>query len=260
MRASELGGQFAHRIHDLVAITAGNEDGLTKEIILLRGICDDLRFLDQVPQQYPRKGAAIRPLTGEKEILDGREGLLTERREIKVLGKLHAASKAKEGGIPALTSDRRRLIFRGMGAFLRMDGLARHNNQTTQCNNKEPDIYHQTFLLCGRAGTRLLGDMVPPERCFCHVIMTKSIVYDNPSALHRARHLPWLTRPLPTCSAPRSPVPLPSFVMCLHPGSITCPQPDEGGLSPHMLTHTHFDSKWVKIPLPWTGTMSIINN
>src|SRR5262245_3742241 len=100
MRASEFGGQFAHRIHRLVAITAGNEDGFAKEVIFLRGICDDLCFLDQVPQQHPREGAAIRPLAGEKEILDRGERLLTERREIKVLGKLHAASEAKEGAYP----------------------------------------------------------------------------------------------------------------------------------------------------------------
>src|SRR5215510_8591159 len=174
MRAAEFGGQFAHRIHGLVAITAGNEDGLAKEIILLRGIRDDLRFLEQVPQQHPREGAAIRSLAGEKEILDSSERLLTERIEIKGLGKLHAASEAKEGGIPALTGDRRRLIFRSMGAFLRVDDLARHNNQTAQHNNKEPDIHHQTFLLCGRAGTRSLGAIMPPERYFCHIFMTEA--------------------------------------------------------------------------------------
>src|SRR5215510_15450371 len=120
MRASELGGQFAHRIHDLVAFTAGNEDGLTKEIILLRGICDDLRFLDQVPQQHPREGAAIRPLAGEKEIMDRCERLLAEGIEIKVLGKLHTPSEAKDRGIPALTGHWRRLHFRSRGAFLCM--------------------------------------------------------------------------------------------------------------------------------------------
>jgi hypothetical protein len=112
-------------------------------------------------------------LTGEKEILDGCERLLTECIEIKSLGKLHAASEAKEGGISALTGDRRRLIFRSRDAFLRVDDLARHNNQTAQHNNKEPDIYHQTFLLCGRAETRSLGAVMPPERHFCNLFMTE---------------------------------------------------------------------------------------
>ena len=78
------------------------------------------------------EGAAIRPLTDEKEILDGCEWLLTECIEIKGLGKLHAASEAKEGGIPALTGDRRRLIVRSRGIFLPVDALARHNHQAAQ--------------------------------------------------------------------------------------------------------------------------------
>jgi hypothetical protein len=164
MCAPELWSEFAHRIHNLIAITAGYEDGLAKEIIPLRGIRNDLRFLEQVPQQHPREGAAIRPLAGEKEIVDRGERLLTERIEIKVPGILHASSEAKEGSIPSLTGNRRRLSLRSRGAFLRVDDLARHNHQAAQHDNKEPDIHHQTFLLCDRAETRSLGDRVPPER------------------------------------------------------------------------------------------------
>ena len=58
------------------------------------------------------EGIAIRPLTGEQESLDRGERLLTERIEITGLRTLHASSEAKDGGIPALTGDQRRLIFR----------------------------------------------------------------------------------------------------------------------------------------------------
>src|SRR5262249_30400529 len=100
----------------------------------------------------------------------------------KVLGNCTRPPRRKKGAYPP--SQVTGGLFRSREAFLRLDDLARHNNQTAQHNNKEPDIHHQTFLLVAeREQGRyelccLMRDTSAMYSC------QKPIIRDNTQALH----------------------------------------------------------------------------